>query len=301
MLAIDIRNLSKTYQNGTKALSDINLEIEKGSFFALLGSNGAGKTTTIGILTSLVTKTAGNVKIFGIDIDQDINKAKTMLGVVPQEFNFNMFEKVWDIVVQQAGFYGIPPSIAKERAEMLLKKLSLWEKRNVYSRELSGGMKRRLMIARGLIHDPKILILDEPSAGVDAELRIGMWEYLKQVNEAGTTILLTTHYLEEVEQLFSRAAIIKDGQIIKNDNVKNLLLSLDKQTFVIDIKKSNNSKLDLSFDFWESDNDTIEIVVQKDQSLNKFLNELSDKQIQILGIRPKASRLEELFLELIKK
>ncbi len=222
MLAIEMTDVVKTYKNGTKALKGISLSVHKGDFFALLGANGAGKTTLIGILTGLVNKTSGTMKVFGHDIDKDFSAAKNFLGVVPQEFNFNMFEKVMDIVVNQAGYFGVDLPVAQKDAEHILKKVGLWEKRNNMARTLSGGMKRRLMIARALIHHPKILILDEPTAGVDVELRIGMWDYLREINRQGTTIILTTHYLEEVEQMCRHAAIIKKGELVRLDTVVNL-------------------------------------------------------------------------------
>ena len=222
MVAIDIQHLIKTYKGGTQALKDVSLQIATGDFFALLGANGAGKTTLINILTGLVNKTSGTVKVFGFDIDHQESNAKGCLGTVPQEFNFNMFEKVEDIVVNQAGYFGVPYKTAKKDAEHFLKKVGLWEKRQAMARTLSGGMKRRLMIARALMHHPKILILDEPTAGVDVELRIGMWEYLREINKKGTTIILTTHYLEEVEQMCRHVAIIKKGQIVRQDTVSNL-------------------------------------------------------------------------------
>jgi len=222
MPAIEINNVVKTYKSGTQALKGVSLNVEKGDFFALLGANGAGKTSLISILTGLVNKTSGTIKVFGHDIDTDFSAAKNCLGVVPQEFNFNMFEKVGDIITNQAGYFGIDYPVAKKDAEYFLKKVGLWEKRNTMARTLSGGMKRRLMIARALIHHPKVLILDEPTAGVDVELRIGMWEYLREVNAKGTTIILTTHYLEEVEQMCRNAAIIKKGEIVRLDTVVNL-------------------------------------------------------------------------------
>lgn len=222
MNAIEIEHIIKTYKTGTKALKDVSFNVQAGDFFALLGANGAGKTTIIGILTGLVNKTSGSIKVLGFDIDKDFSAAKNCLGVVPQEFNFNMFEKVEDIVVNQAGYFGVAYGTAKKDAEHILKKVGLWEKRNVMARTLSGGMKRRLMIARALIHHPKILVLDEPTAGVDVELRIGMWEYLREINQQGTTILLTTHYLEEVEQMCRHAAILKKGELVRIDTVVNL-------------------------------------------------------------------------------
>jgi len=302
MLAIDIKNLTKTYKTGTKALKGINLQVEEGDFFALLGANGAGKTTIIGILTALVSKTAGQVKVFEYDLDKNINQVKNQIGVVPQEFNFNMFEKVIDIIVAQAGYYGISREIALPKANFLLEKLGLADKKNVVSRTLSGGMKRRLMIARGLIHEPRLLILDEPTAGVDVELRHGMWEFLNELNTKGTTILLTTHYLEEVEQLCQNAAIIKEGQIIKNDSVKNLLKSLDKETYVIETENLSKQNLKLkSFKTNFIDVNTFEVIVEKKNSLNELIMELSQANIKVNGIRPKGNRLEEMFLDILSK
>ncbi len=237
MNAIEIFNLIKTYKTGTKALKGVSLTVEQGDFFALLGANGAGKTTLIGILTGLVNKTSGSIKVFGTDIDKDFSTAKTFLGVVPQEFNFHMFENVLDIVVNQAGYFGIPYKKALVEAEEILKKVGLWEKRKAMSRTLSGGMKRRLMIARGLIHKPKVLILDEPTAGVDVELRIGMWEYLRELNKQGTTIILTTHYLEEVEQMCRHAAILKQGELVRLDTVVNLTKDHKLEKIFLDIIK----------------------------------------------------------------
>jgi ABC-2 type transport system ATP-binding protein len=298
MNAISISNLYKTYSNGTKAVNNITLDVKEGDFFALLGSNGAGKTTTIGIMTALVNKTSGTVKIFDIDIDKDFDKAKTFIGVVPQEFNFNMFEKVLDIVVQQAGYYGITEEVARPRAVEILTKLGLGDKLNTISRSLSGGMKRRLMIARALIHEPRLLILDEPTAGVDVELRIGMWEYLKFLNEQnGVTILLTTHYLEEVEQLCQNAAIIKDGEIVKEGTVRDLLNSVEVETYHIEVDEAKNLQ---KSDFVLIDDHTIEVKVQKGEGLNKIVTDLTTDGIKVLGIRPRGNRLEELFLNVVK-
>jgi ABC-2 type transport system ATP-binding protein len=302
--AITIKNLSKTYAGGVQALKDINLEIPEGEFFALLGANGAGKTTIIGIMTDLVRKTAGKVTIFDYDIDTHMNQAKSMIGVVPQEFNFNIFEKVIDIVVNQAGYYGMTKAQALPRAHEVLEQLGLGEKKNVKSMELSGGMKRRLMIARALIHKPKLLILDEPTAGVDVELRHGMWEYLTKLNqEDGVTILLTTHYLEEVEQLCKEAAIIKEGEIVKKDTVKNLVSSLDNETYLVDTVdaiKENQIKTQGRQKLIFVDENTLEATVAKEDSINDLVIELDKLGVKINGIRPKGNRLEELFINLIK-
>jgi ABC-2 type transport system ATP-binding protein len=301
MFAIDIKGLQKTYKGGVKALKGIDLQVKQGDFFALLGANGAGKTTIIGILTSLVNKTSGNIKVLGFDLDTEINSVKKQIGVVPQEFNFGMFEKVLDIVVNAAGFYGIDQKEATLRANEMLDRLGLGDKKDTQSRNLSGGMKRRLMIARSLIHKPKILILDEPTAGVDVELRHGMWEYLMELNKNGTTILLTTHYLEEVEQLCQNAAIIKEGKIIKNDSVKNLLRSMDTETYSLDVTKVP-TKLNLKgFKITIIDSKTLEVEISKKQTLNQFFVELNKNNIEVLSFRPKGNRLEELFLNVLKK
>ncbi|MEM1312120.1 MAG: ABC transporter ATP-binding protein [Patescibacteria group bacterium] len=301
MEALSISNLSKTYSTGVKALKHINLTIESGDFFALLGANGAGKTTMIGILTSLVVKTEGVVKVFDKDLDKDINYIKSQIGVVPQEFNFSIFDKVKDIVVWQAGYFGISRGEASDKADKILDQLGLGEKKDDIAKNLSGGMKRRLMIARALIHSPKFLILDEPTAGVDVELRYGMWEYLKKLNhEQGVTILLTTHYLEEVEQLCKNAAIIKDGEIVKKDSVKSLLTSLNKETYQFDVK-GNTSNLEVKdYDVVSIDEDKLEVTFQKEQNINDFVIKLNNKNINIYGIRPKGNRLEELFLNIVK-
>jgi ABC-2 type transport system ATP-binding protein len=302
MLALDIKDLVKTYSNGTQALKGVNLEIEEGDFFGFLGANGAGKTTTIGVVTGLVNKSSGTVKVFGKSIDDDISAVKNMIGVVPQEFNFDMWSKVLDIVIGQAGYYGIPMSESKPKAIEVLTKLGLGDKLNVPARTLSGGMKRRLMIARALIHKPRLLILDEPTAGVDVELRHGMWEYLSKINkEEGVTILLTTHYLEEVEQLCKNASIIKTGEIVKNDSVKNLLSSLEKERYVIETPDTTNIKLENpKFELSQVDVNTFEAVLTKTQTLNELIPYLSDLKIQVNSIRPKGNRLEELFLSILK-
>lgn len=267
----------------------------------MLGPNGAGKSTTIGILCSLVNKSSGQVSIFGVDVDKDFAGAKRYLGVVPQEFNFNVFETVFNVVVTQAGFYGIPVELAKERAEKYLKKLDLWDKKDTQSRMLSGGMKRRLMIARALIHEPKILILDEPTAGVDIELRRSMWEFIKELNEQGTTIILTTHYLEEAEQLCRNIAIINSGEIVENTSVKALLKTISSETFILDLAESIDSVELPDYDIrLVGDGSTIEVAVDKGQNLNDVFEYLSAKQINVLSMRNKSNRLEELFVKLIK-
>jgi ABC-2 type transport system ATP-binding protein len=282
------------------ALKGIDLSVEEGDFFALLGPNGAGKTTTIGILTSLVKKTSGIVSILGHNLDTDLNAAKALIGVVPQEFNFNFFERVIDIVVNQAGFYGIPRRIAIERAGRYLTQLGLWDKRYQVSRTLSGGMKRRLMIARALVHQPKMLILDEPTAGVDIELRRSMWSFLKEINQQGISIILTTHYLEEVESLCRGIAIIDKGNIIENTTVKSLLSRLNTETFLLDLKLplvevpqiiGCETKL--------IDDTTIEIIFPKPSNLNDIFNELSKQHIEVVSMRNKTNRLEELFFNLV--
>lgn len=301
MYAIDIQGLSKTYAGGVQALKDINLQVADGDFFALLGANGAGKTTVIGILTSLVNKTAGEVKVFEYDLDTQLNKVKEQIGVVPQEFNFNIFETVEDIVIQQAGFYGMKSREARERTEFLLKKLGLYEKRSTISKQLSGGMKRRLMIARALVHKPRLLILDEPTAGVDVELRLGMWEFLQELNREGTTILLTTHYLEEVEQLCRNAAMIKDGQIVANDTVKNLLQSVSEQTYKVEAEKLPKKLTVKGYDL-NIKEDTLEVTIDTGkQSLSHFITELAKQKVEIINISPKDNRLEKMFMSQVGK
>ncbi|QUX95836.1 ABC transporter [Marinomonas sp. CT5] len=300
--AIEISDLKKRYDSGFEALKSIDLKVEKGDFFALLGPNGAGKSTTIGILCSLVNKTSGKVSIFGTDIDQDFARAKKYLGVVPQEFNFNVFETVFNVVVTQAGFYGISRAVAEERAEKYLKQLDLWDKRNDQSRMLSGGMKRRLMIARALIHEPEVLILDEPTAGVDIELRRSMWEFIKKLNEQGTTIILTTHYLEEAEQLCRNIAIINAGEIVENTSVKALLKTLNQETFILDLDTNlpdNWSLPEFNISI-SNDASTIEVEVIKGQSINAIFKALDDVSVNVVSMRNKSNRLEELFVKLIK-
>jgi ABC-2 type transport system ATP-binding protein len=301
MNALEISNLKKTYASGVKALKGISLSVEEGDFYALLGPNGAGKSTTIGIVSSLVTKSDGNVSIFGTDIDQDFAEAKRKLGVVAQEMNFSPFEKVLDIVVTQSGFYGIPKKVALARAEEVLHKLGLWEKKDLQSRTLSGGLKRRLMIAKSLIHQPRLLILDEPTAGVDIELRRGMWDFIRELNKNGTTVILTTHYLEEAEQLCKNIAIIDKGLIVENTSMKDLLKKLDMQTFILDLE-TNLDTLP-PFDGYivnQIDPSTLRVALNRDQSLNAFFENLSKLNIQVKSLRNEANRLEELFLQIIK-
>lgn len=300
--AIEISDLKKRYDSGFEALKGVNLTVEKGDFFALLGPNGAGKSTTIGILCSLVNKTSGKVSIFGTDIDTDFAKAKQFLGVVPQEFNFNVFETVFNVVVTQAGFYGINKEIAEQRAEKYLKQLDLWDKKDVQSRMLSGGMKRRLMIARALIHEPEVLILDEPTAGVDIELRRSMWDFIKKLNEQGTTIILTTHYLEEAEQLCRNIAIINSGEIVENTSVKALLKTLNQETFILDLDKSVAADWSVPGYGIKAINDltTLEVEIIKGQSLNHVFSALDADGVNVLSMRNKSNRLEELFVKLIK-
>jgi ABC-2 type transport system ATP-binding protein len=300
--ALSIASLAKTYDNYFKALKGIDLEVSQGDFFALLGPNGAGKSTTIGVICSLVRKSSGTVKIFGIDIDEDFSAAKQYVGVVPQEFNFNQFEKPIDILITQAGYYGIPVPIATERAEKYLKQLGLWEKHNVPSRSLSGGMKRRLMIARALIHEPQLLVLDEPTAGVDIELRRSMWTFLEEINRQGTTIILTTHYLEEAERLCRNIAIIDKGTIVQNTSIKNLIKQLNKETFILDIKEEIKSCPTLDeYPITMVDSHTLEVAVDKNKSLNQLFSMLSDQEIEIVSMRNKANRLEELFIDMVER
>lgn len=301
MNAIEINNLKKTYETGTEALKNVTISIEEGDFFALLGPNGAGKTTIIGILTDLVNKTGGTASIFGLDIEKDQDKAKELIGVVPQEFNFNIFEKVIDIVIDQAGYYGIPAPEARKRAETVLTALGLWEKRDQKSMELSGGMKRRLMIARALMHEPKLLILDEPTAGVDVELRHDMWEYLKELNASGVTILLTTHYLEEAEQLCRNVAIIRKGEIVKSGPVKDLLRSVETQRYTLEIDPIEELPKDTSFTLSKIDHDTIEATVRGGQTVTQLLTEMKGHGITVNSMQPKGNRLESLFLELTQE
>lgn len=298
--ALEIRGLKKIYDNKFEALKGVDLTVAEGDFFALLGPNGAGKSTTIGIICSLVKKSGGSVKVFGVDIDKDFSKAKQFIGVVPQEFNFNMFEKVQDIVTNQAGYYGLPYKVAVARAEKYLKKLGLWEKRSTPSRGLSGGMKRRLMIARALVHEPKLLILDEPTAGVDIELRRSMWEFLQEINAAGTTIILTTHYLEEAESLCRNVAIIDKGELVENTSVKSLLKQLNKEVFIFDVKTPLTQAPHIDgYTVRLVDELTIEVDIDKGQSLNALFAPLSQQGVEVVSMRNKVNRLEELFVSLV--
>ena len=300
--ALEITDLKKTYDSGVVALKGITLAVTEGDFFALLGPNGAGKSSTIGIIASLVTKSAGKVKIFDIDTDENFPEAKRLLGVVSQEINFSNFEKVLDIVVTQAGFYGIPLKEANKKAEITLKRLGLWKKRNEQARTLSGGFKRRLMIAKALIHEPKLLILDEPTAGVDIELRREMWDFLKEINASGTTIILTTHYLEEAEQLCKNIAIIDHGELVENTTMKSLLSRLDVQRFVLDINQSLEIPPSIpDFEISLEDSTTLNVAIKKDQSINDLFNHLSTQGILVTSMRNQSNRLEEMFIEMVKK
>lgn len=300
MNAITIENLTKKYSTGTLALKGVNLEVKKGDFFALLGANGAGKTTIIGILTGLINKTSGLVKVHEFDLDHDLNRAKQLIGVVPQEFNFNIFEKVEDIVVTQAGYFGVPRQTALKETAHILKALNLWDKRGQPGRALSGGMKRRLMIARALVHRPKLLILDEPTAGVDVELRHEMWNYLSALNKNGTTILLTTHYLEEAEQLCKTVAIIKEGEIVKTGTVKNLINSLEKQTYVVTVNKLIGQGKIQDFDLKIVDDSTMEVDLGLNQNVTDLVSLLHENGITVKDLKPKGNRLEQLFLNILK-
>ncbi|HIC8842431.1 ABC transporter ATP-binding protein [Aeromonas veronii] len=301
MNALEISGLKKTYQGGVEALKGIDLTVRQGDFFALLGPNGAGKSTTIGVISSLVNKSAGKVKVFGYDIDSDLEQAKAQLGLVPQEFNFSQFEKVIQIVTHQAGFYGVPKAEAKIRAEKYLRQLDLWEKRDMPARTLSGGMKRRLMIARALMHEPKLLILDEPTAGVDIEIRRSMWTFLKDLNEQGVTIILTTHYLEEAEMLCRNIGIIDKGRLIENTSMKNLLGKLGRETFLLDLAPGSAVPEVPEFNGRMPDERTLEVDLDKSQSLNSLFEQLSNQQVQVLSMRNKANRLEELFVNLVEE
>ncbi|HIF9181289.1 TPA: ABC transporter ATP-binding protein [Photobacterium damselae] len=299
MNALEIKNLNKIYKGGVNALKNMSLEVKKGDFFALLGPNGAGKSTTIGIISSLVNKTSGSVSIFGFDLDKQKVEAKNQLGLVPQEFNFNPFETVEQIVMNQAGYYGVERSVAKARAKKYLSQLDLWGKRGERARNLSGGMKRRLMIARALMHEPNLLILDEPTAGVDIELRRSMWTFLRSINEQGVTIILTTHYLEEAEMLCRNIGIINHGELIENTTMKSLLSKLEAETFILDLSAPIET-VTLEQVVWRLlDSTTLEIEINKGESLNHVFAQLSEQGINVQSMRNKANRLEELFVTLV--
>jgi ABC-2 type transport system ATP-binding protein len=299
--ALTIENLSKVYGNGFRALKGIDLQVEQGDFFALLGPNGAGKSTTIGIICSLVSKSAGKVTVFDTDIDTDFPAAKKHIGIVPQEFNFNQFVAAEEILVSQAGYYGLPASISRERARKYLKKLGLWEKRTVPSRMLSGGMKRRLMIARAMIHEPRLLILDEPTAGVDIEMRRSMYGFLKEINESGTTIILTTHYLEEAEALCRNIAIINHGEIIENSSMRGLLRQLNQEVFILDCAETLGENVSVEgYVTRRVDEHSLEVEVEKGQSINKVFSELDKIGIHVGSMRNRANRLEEMFVKLVE-
>jgi ABC-2 type transport system ATP-binding protein len=301
LLALSIQGLTKTYRNGVQALRGVDLDVEQGDFFALLGPNGAGKTTLIGIITSLVNKTAGTASVFGYDLDRELERAKSCIGVVPQELNFNQFETPLTIVINQAGFYGIPRPVARERAEKYLKQLQLWDKRNGMARGLSGGMKRRLMIARALMHEPRLLVLDEPTAGVDIEIRRSMWEFLNDINARGTTIILTTHYLEEAESLCRNIAIINNGQIVERDRMSNLLRGLHTETFVLNLREPTAVAPQVAgFALTRIDDHTIEVEVSKEQSLNGLFTQLATLGHEVGSMRNKVNRLEEVFMRLVE-
>ncbi len=300
--ALRIENLQKTYENGFVALRGIDLEVQQGDFFALLGPNGAGKSTTIGIICSLIRKTGGRVQVFDTDIDENFPRAKKYLGVVPQEFNFNAWEQVFHIVVNQGGYYGLPRKLAEQRAEKYLTQLGLWDKRNQASRTLSGGMKRRLMIARALVHEPRLLILDEPTAGVDIELRRSMWDFLQEINKAGTTIILTTHYLEEAESLCQKVAIIDRGQIIRNTSVRALLRELNKETFLFDLQDELSTAPDLpGYAARLLDPHCLQVEVEKNQPLNALFRLMDERGLKVQSMRNKANRLEEMFVSMLAR
>jgi ABC-2 type transport system ATP-binding protein len=301
--AISIKNLYKTYGNGHQALKGVDLEVEEGDFFALLGPNGAGKSTTIGVISTLVKQTSGTVAVYGKDVATHVYETKLDLGIVPQEVNFSLFEKVMDIVMTQAGYYGLPRPLARERTEKYLKKLGLWDKRDNRARMLSGGMKRRLMIARALVHEPRLLILDEPTAGVDIELRRSMWGFLQEINNNGTTIILTTHYLEEAESLCRNIAIIDEGRIIENTSMKLLLNKLDSQTLVFDLREEIQPSAFEALAIERSrlvDPHSFEVDIGKDEDINGVFQHLQEHNIGVKGLRNKTNRLEQLFLARLK-
>ncbi len=303
MFALEINQLSKTYRTGLEALKGIDLRVKQGDFFALLGPNGAGKSTCIGIVSSLINKTSGTVKIFNHDLDAELIEAKSRLGMVPQEFNFNVFEPVQEIIANQGGYYGVPYAEVKQRTEFYLKELGLWDKRRRQARDLSGGMKRRLMIARALIHQPDLLILDEPTAGVDIELRRSMWDFMREINNQGTTIILTTHYLEEAEQMCRNIAIIDQGRIIQNSSMKALLKTLNSETFVLYLQKDIDAIPEVKgpFKLRRVDEHTLEVDIPKNETLNNVILQLDAAGIPIDSMRNKVNRLEELFISLIRK
>jgi len=300
MNALDVRNLRKTYSNGVEALRGIDLSVAEGDFFALLGPNGAGKSTLIGIISSLVNATSGETEVFGTSVQDNRSQAMAEIGLVPQEVNFNQFEKPFDIVVNQAGYYGVPRKIARERAEFYLNKLSLWDKAFKMSRSLSGGMKRRLLIARAMVHEPRLLILDEPTAGVDIEIRRSMWKFIQEINAAGTTVILTTHYLEEAENLCRNIAIIDHGQIVENTSVKHLLGKLDIETFVLDLREPAGTLPELDgIELIQRDATTLEVSIPKSRSLTNLFKTLADNDVEVVSMRNKSNRLEELFVRLV--
>lgn len=302
MYALEVNELRKTYKNGLQALKGISLKVEEGDFFALLGPNGAGKSTLIGIVSSLVNATSGETRVFGTSVQRERSKAMSFIGLVPQELNFNQFEKPIEIVVNQAGYYGIPRDIALERAEKYLKKLQLWDRAHEISRNLSGGMKRRLMIARAMVNEPRLLILDEPTAGVDIEIRRSMWDFISGINRAGTTVILTTHYLEEAERLCRNIAIIDHGEIIRNTDMKSLLATLEVETFILDLRESIEQCPHVEgMEITMRDERTLEASLPKEKSLNKLFAELDRRDIHVLSMRNKTNRLEELFLRLVDK
>ena len=301
-IAISIKDLHKTYDNGHQALNGINLEVEEGDFFALLGANGAGKSTTIGIVATLVRKTAGSVEVFGKNVGTNSYESKLDLGIVPQEVNFGLFEKVKDICVTQGGYYGLPRKLAEERSEKYLKKLGLWDKRDQQARNLSGGMKRRLLIARALIHEPRLLILDEPTAGVDIELRRSTWKFLQDINKSGTTIILTTHYLEEAENLCRNIAIIDQGEIVENTSMRALLKKLDTEVFILDSREDlKQTPVINCFEVNQIDSHCMEVTLEKNQDINEVFAILDSQGIKIKSMRNKTNRLEQLFVALLQR
>ena len=298
--ALELVALKKIYKNGVEALKGINLTVQAGDFYALLGPNGAGKSTTIGIISSLVTKTSGEVRIFGYDLDTDIVNAKRQLGLVPQEFNFNQFEEVIQIVTNQGGYYGLPRKLALERAEKYLRILDLWDKRHSRANMLSGGMKRRLMIARALVHEPKLLILDEPTAGVDIELRRSMWDFLREINRQGITIILTTHYLEEAEMLCRNIGIIQHGQLIANSSMRELLANSQSETIIIDYVPTSEPIVLKNYSYVNVDTGMLEVKVDKQRGLNQLFEQLNYQNVKVISVRNKTNRLEELFVDLLR-